>query len=107
MKILILAVLIFLSGCKLTESPSLALAKEMCSCLYVVKQSKRYCREVNRESRYLSGYKQYDKYKMVIAKGLGHFSRAEYINERMGCRIVDQGRSRDAYKYDNYPFFGI
>jgi len=82
--------LMFFTSCKYNEAPSMSLAKEMCSCLFIANQSKEFCDEVTKESQIMANYKVDYENKTVIAKGLG--KRAEgrlNINPRFGCQIHD------------------
>lgn len=78
----------------LKESNSLALAKEMCSCLFVSNQDEQYCREVTKESRYLGRYEVDAKRKRVKAYTIHekwkYRAFAEFNRERpqFGCKLI-------------------
>lgn len=78
----------------LKESNSLALAKEMCSCLFVSKQDEKYCREVTKESRYLGKYEIDHKRKRVKAYTIHekwkYRAFAEFNKEKpqFGCKLT-------------------
>ncbi|MCO4794865.1 MAG: hypothetical protein KC493_14190 [Bacteriovoracaceae bacterium] len=87
--ILFSSLFLFLSGCKYLEAPSMGLAKEMCSCLFVGEQTINFCKEVTKESRLLAKFKVDWKNKSVEARGTGHKSVAKLNdNARFGCAIV-------------------
>ncbi len=78
-----------LNACKFTESPPLALAKEMCSCLFVSNQSEDYCRSVTKEGRILANYTIDYNRKEIWASG-GQMRALSKLNNnpRFGCDIV-------------------
>ena len=86
--------LLLFSGCKFNESASLALSKEVCSCLYTVKQSASYCKSVTKESEILANYQAFPKDKLVIATGLDHLAAAAYQNDRIGCQVLKSKKIR-------------
>lgn len=67
-------------------------AKEYCSCLHVVKRSKKQCDEDIKVSLPLLPFiksKKKDNKQMVYASFIpGVRAEAEYVNEQMGCRLV-------------------
>lgn len=82
----------------IAEAPALALAKEMCSCLFVSEQPIEYCRSVTKESRILAKYKVNFEKKEVEAKVFTYKAYGSFNKEKpqFGCKI-----SR-AYKKNRY-----
>ena len=78
----------------LKESNSLALAKEMCSCLFVTEQEESYCRMVTKESRYLGKYEIDFEKKKVKAYTINEkwnyraFAEFDKENPHFGCKLV-------------------
>jgi len=64
-------------------------AKEFCSCLYVVGQSKEYCEEYAEEYIPTSGYEIHGDSKEIVAFGLGHRSVAQFVSTKYGCRLTE------------------
>ncbi len=89
-KCIYLVVTLFItSSCKYTESPSAALAKEMCSCLYVSEQTVDYCKIVTKEGRILAKWEAFPEEQKVIAKGVNHTSMARMDEDpRYGCTLI-------------------
>ena len=91
MKPLILIFLMTLTSCKLAqlkEAPSMALAKDMCSCVFVAEQTKKYCREMTRYQRLMAKFHVDKERQTVEARGLCNIAVAEYKGERFGCTIT-------------------
>lgn len=102
-KILLLIAFLSISGCKYNEAPSMGLAKEMCSCLFIAEQSMSFCREVTKESRTLAKYKVNWDDKSVEARGLGKKAVGR-INQdpRFGCQIHDVQKEKEEFPKDIY-----
>lgn len=95
-------ILVFLSSCKYTESPSAALAKEMCSCLYISEQTEDYCKMVTKESRILAKWEAFPEEQKVIAKGVNHTSVAKMDEDsRYGCTLISVENSPENAKEFN------
>lgn len=77
-----------------SESAALALAKEMCSCLYVSEQSEKYCRTVTKESRIFARYKIKKSKKQVHTTWGGYRAQAHFNKEKpqFGCKLVKAER---------------
>ncbi|MCP4912033.1 MAG: hypothetical protein GY909_02850 [Oligoflexia bacterium] len=77
-----------------SESAALALAKEMCSCLYVSEQSEKYCRTVTKESRIFARYKVKKSKKQVHTTWGGYRAQADFNIEKpqFGCKLVKAER---------------
>lgn len=68
----------------------MALAKEMCSCLFIAKQTQKFCDEVTKEGQIMAKYNVDHENKTVIAKGLGHRAEGRLNQDpRFGCQIYD------------------
>ncbi|MCR9203598.1 MAG: hypothetical protein NXH75_03405 [Halobacteriovoraceae bacterium] len=77
-----------MTSCKYTESPSAALSKEMCSCLFVAEQTEKYCRMVTKESRILANWEADFNRKEVTARGANFRAMSKLDdNPRYGCQI--------------------
>lgn len=89
---ILLTLVLSLSSCKnlikITEAPSMALSKDMCSCLFVAEQTMKYCREITVYHRIFGKYKVNREAKTVFAKGLGKKALSKYQSDRLGCTIV-------------------
>lgn len=86
--LLLLSGIILFSSCKFAESPSAALAKEMCSCLFVAEQTESFCRMVTKESQILANWEADFDRKEVWAKGMNFRSMARRDEDpRYGCQI--------------------
>ena len=78
----------------LKESNSLALAKEMCSCLFVSNQSESYCKTVTEESLFLGDYKINSDEKYVKAWTISKewkyraFAYYDQKNPQFGCQLT-------------------
>lgn len=84
----ILLAILSLNGCKYTEAPSAGMAKEMCSCLFVSKQTEDYCRIVTKESDILANFVADYNRKEVYAKGVNFHAVGKLSeNPRFGCSI--------------------
>jgi hypothetical protein len=98
MKIIIFTfVALIASSCKLEmmmEAPSMALAKDICSCLFVANQTDSYCKNLTRYQRMLAKFKVNREEKTVLAKGLGNYSKAIYQSDRLGCTISNSSTHR-------------
>ena len=89
-RIFLISFLILFSSCKYTESPSLALAKEMCSCLFIAEQSESYCKMVTKESRILARYEIFENSRTVAARAFSYRATAMLNDDpRFGCQLVD------------------
>jgi hypothetical protein len=99
----ILLCVLFITSCKYNEAPSMGLAKEMCSCLFVGEQSIEFCKEVTKESRTLAKFKVNWDDKSVEARGLGK-KAIGILNEnpRFGCQIHDVEDEKIKFKKDFY-----
>lgn len=68
-------------------------AKEYCSCRFVVGQDDAFCREVAHQVLEIQSLTVDETTKTVEVVGprilLGRQSRAQWIDERRGCRLVD------------------
>ncbi len=92
--IFITAPLFVFSACKYTESPSAALAKEMCSCLFVSEQTVDYCKIVTKESRILAKWEAFPEEQKVIARGVNYTSMAKMDEDpRYGCTLLSVERA--------------
>lgn len=82
-------VMVLISGCKFLEAPSMAMAKEMCSCLFVSKMDEDYCRSITKEARFMAGYQIDWTQKKVSADGNDYEVLAVYNQSRprLGCQI--------------------
>jgi hypothetical protein len=95
--------LLFLVSCKYSEAPSMGLAKEMCSCLFVAEQSIAFCKEVTKESRTLAKFKVSWDDKSVEARGLGKKAIGILNSDpRFGCQIHDVEDENQKFKEDIY-----
>lgn len=75
-------------SCKYTESPSAALAKEMCSCVFISGQTEQYCRSVTKEARILAKFEVDWNRLEVVSRGSNFRSVARLDdNPRYGCSI--------------------
>lgn len=102
-KLLVITSILFLSGCKYLEAPSMGLAKEMCSCLFVGEQTMNFCREVTKESRTFAKYKVNWDEKSVEARGVGHKAIGKLNeNPRFGCSIVSVDEEEEEFTKDIY-----
>ena len=102
-KLILLSFILLLSGCKYLEAPSMGLAKEMCSCLFVGEQTMNFCREVTKESRFFAKYKVNWDEKLVEARGVGHKSVSRLNeNPRFGCSIVSVDEEKEEFTKDIY-----
>ena len=64
-------------------------SKEVCSCLFVVKQSEKYCNKLGAQVL-PNWFIDIDKNKkQVSAWGLFHFTKARYLSPSEGCKITD------------------
>ena len=72
-----------------SESSATALAKEMCSCLFVSLRDDKYCRTVTKESRIFARYKVNTETKTVVARGLGYKSISQYKDDVFGCHVAE------------------
>lgn len=100
---LLLLILILTSSCKYNEAPSMGLAKEMCSCLFIAEQSMEFCKEVTKESRTLAKFKVNWDERSVEARGLG--KKAIGIlnaDPRFGCQIHEVEDEKEKFKKDFY-----
>lgn len=102
-KFSLLIVVLLITSCKYKEAPSMGLAKEMCSCLFVGEQSMEFCKEVTKESRTLAKFKVNWDEKSVEARGLGK-KAIGILNEnpRFGCQIHDVEDERIKFQKDIY-----
>lgn len=76
------------TSCKFTESPSGALSKEMCSCIFVSNQDEDYCRSVTKEGRILAKYEIDYNRKEVWARGANFRAMSKLSDKsRFGCNI--------------------
>ncbi len=73
-----------------SESSAAALAKEMCSCLFVSLQPEKYCQMVTKESRLFSKYEIDIDNKEVHARGFGYKAKGVFNKEHpeRGCRLA-------------------
>lgn len=102
-KIIILFSLFAISGCKFLEAPSMGLAKEMCSCLFVADQTVNFCKEVTKESRTLAKFKVNWSEKEVEARGAGHKTISRLNdNPRLGCQIIQVDAEEVEFEKDFY-----
>lgn len=62
-------------------------AKEVCSCIFVEGQSKRYCQNYGRQIFDVSGYDVVESSNAIIAWGFGFEATAVYEGPRLGCRL--------------------
>ncbi|RMQ45712.1 hypothetical protein ALQ04_01564 [Pseudomonas cichorii] len=64
-------------------------AKEYCSCRYVMNNPAEYCRGYVKQ--YIPGTLSDDEAsKSVSASGMGRSSRAAWLGERQGCRLLPE-----------------
>ena len=63
-------------------------AKELCSCLFVVKQKKEYCRKYAKQIVPVGSENIDDTKKTVTATALGLTSTAIFHNKRLGCGLI-------------------
>lgn len=102
-KLLILLPLLLFNSCKYTESPAMALSKEMCSCIFVGEQSVDFCKEVTKESRIMAKFKINWEDKTVEARGLGTKAMgALNENPRFGCQIYNVKKGDYKFEKDYY-----
>ena len=95
-RLLILSTLLLFTSCKYNEAPSMGLAKEMCSCLFIAEQSLKFCEEVTKESRILAKFEVDFHNKTVVAKGVGHRAEGRLNQDpRFGCQIYDVRKLKD------------
>lgn len=86
--LLLSLVMTLVTSCKYTESPSAALSKEMCSCLFVAEQTEKYCRLVTKESRILASWEADYNRKEVTARGANFRAMSRLDDDpRYGCQI--------------------
>ena len=89
MRILFMFVaLLILSGCHFPKALSSYYAKEVCSCLFVVKQSEQYCHDFGSEllPNWSTNIDRANK--TVKASALFQSTEARFLSERKGCQIV-------------------
>ena len=86
-KFLILAVLIFTTGCEFRKAISASYAKDFCSCYFVTKQNKQYCKTMAKQMIPISSFVIKED-NSITAKALGLKSVAIYRNKRLGCRLI-------------------
>ncbi len=88
MKYITLLLLFSLTGCKFPKVVSAFYAKEVCSCLFVEKQTETYCHEYGKQIIPI-WTKEIDlKNRKVKAWGLWESTEASFISSRSGCQIV-------------------
>ena len=61
------------------------MAKEYCSCRFVVKQSHKVCKNENKTLKVLWKIETNEETKEVIVKNLVHKAKAHFIDDRYGC----------------------
>ena len=62
-------------------------AKELCSCLFVVGQSKEYCMNYARQIVPVRSFQVNDDQKSVIATAFNIQSKAQHRSSQLGCRL--------------------
>ena len=60
-------------------------AKEVCSCLYVMKRDEAFCTEWTRVSPDIAKFKVHEAEQSVTARAIFARSTARYVSEREGC----------------------
>ena len=86
---LILLSLFSLQGCSpVLKVISAHYAKEFCSCFFVVGQNQKYCEGYVEEYIPVGGYEILQDAREIVATGLGHESKARFISEKYGCRLI-------------------
>lgn len=65
-------------------------AKEYCSCRYVVGRSAEQCKELVRQYISIDAPIEEDATKTITISGMGQTNQARYINERLGCVLLNE-----------------
>ena len=79
--------LLLLSSCGYMKGPSTFFSKEMCSCLFVEKQSENYCKDYLDLTFPVWGYEIDRTKKQVYSQGYFHSATAKFKDPRLGCLL--------------------
>ena len=63
------------------------MAKEYCSCRFVVGQTPKVCRAENKTFKILFSISEDTKKKVVTVKSFALTAKASFINDRFGCEL--------------------
>ena len=77
------------ASCGLSKTTSSLFAKEVCSCLFVSDQSKKYCVDYGQPALAVNRYVIDSENKTVVAKKLISKSKARYVSQRLGCELLE------------------
>ncbi|MEM7647028.1 MAG: hypothetical protein AAF203_08970 [Pseudomonadota bacterium] len=64
------------------------MAKEYCSCRFVVKQSPKVCKDENKTFRILFRIREDQTKKVIRVSNIFEKAEARFIDERQGCQLV-------------------
>lgn len=64
-------------------------SKEFCSCTYVMNQSEEQCHNFARQWFPISEFEHDQANKEITVTGLGKTNKAKFVNERLGCVLVN------------------
>lgn len=85
----LLATLIMLNSCdrEFFKVVSASYAKELCSCLYVEKQSPKTCEDYATQIIKVEDFHINEEKKMVVAQGMGFSTTSFYRGQHLGCSL--------------------
>lgn len=63
------------------------MAKEYCSCRYIVKQTPKVCRNENKTFPLIFRLKENEQEKIIVVKSFGNEAKARFIDESHGCLL--------------------
>ena len=77
----------------LTDIGSGSSAKQMCSCMFVMKQSEKFCRKFSREVLIIDILNRHkvDKKEKTITTTIGFFfnkRKAKFMGDKLGCTLI-------------------
>ena len=65
-------------------------AKEYCSCFFVTELDEESCHTIVKQWIPIQSFTLNKENKTVLVKGLWQINSAEYLDEKTGCRLVDE-----------------